>query len=481
MSIRSYLRNTLSRPIVRPWALSAPILVLIVCLPMLRPLRHPASASEDESLRLATVQSIATTGSLALHAPAPKTVDPARLIERDDRIYADQPPVMAVLLSGPAWVMRRFGITQEENAALVAYVLTVLGVTLPVAGAAGLLYRMGRLFELRRPWRAGLATAIVFASGLVSYAVVLNPHAPAAALVLCAAACLIHVSMTRQPRRAASWVLLSGICAAGAAALDPPAGILALLLLVAIAAMRFPLRWRFAAIVCYLVGAALPVGVHAAWSWPLKREIIPGWKLSPVIASVPSRTRSSDTPGSIDDGARLASQMFDGDEGLPPTSRWVIVGRYVQWLFDALFGAHGILSHFPVILVGLTGVGAVMHRHWPGFVKTLAAATLAGAVLIIAIYCVPLSDFAGAGGAMFASRWFIVFLPLLLFWSGAWLRRSHRPASWAMAALLLVFSIGVSLIGMTEPYPRNGFDHYTAGEVLHRLVEAPSSGELAGR
>jgi hypothetical protein len=47
--------------------------------------------------------------------------------------------------------------------------------------------------------------------------------------------------------------------------------------------------------------------------------------------------------------------------------------------------------------------------------------------------------------------------------------------------VLLIFSVGVSLVGMIEPYPRNGFDRYTAGEALHRLVEAPSSGELAGR
>src|SRR4029079_6701447 len=411
---------------------------------------------------------------------APKTVDPARLIEKNRRFYADQPPVMAVLLSGPARVMRRFGLTQEDNGALVTFVLTVLGVTLPVAGAAGLLYRMGRLFELPRPWRAGFAAAIVFGSGLASYAVVLNPHAPAAVLVLCAAACLIHVSMTRQPRRGASWMMWPGMCAAGAAALDPPAGILAVLLVFAIAAMRFPIRYRLAGVLVYLVGAALPVGLHAAWAWPLKHEVIPGWKASPIIASITSRGRASDSHPS-DGDARLASDTIDADDIIAPPSRWITVGRYVQWLFDAFCGAHCILSHFPVILVGLTGVGAVMHRHWPSFVKTLAAGTVVGAVLIVVIYCVPLSDFAGGGGAMFASRWFIVFLPLLLFWSGAWLRRTHSYPSWAMAAALLIFSIGVSLIGMTEPYPRDGFDHYTAKAALDRLVHANLSDALAGR
>lgn len=477
MSIRGYIRNTLPRPIVRPWALAAPILVLVICLPMLRPLRHPAEISEDEALRLATVQSIVHSGSLALNNRLPRPIDPARLIEKNGHVYADQPPVMAVLLSGPAWVMQRLHVVSEENSALLAYVLTVLGVTMPVAAAAGLLHRMGRLFELPRPWRAALATAIVFASGLISYAVVLNPHAPAAVLILCAAACLIHVSISKLPRRGVSWVLLSGICAAGAATLDPPGGIIALLLVFAIAAMRFPVHYRLAGIVLYLLGAALPVALHAAWAWPVKHEIVPGWKVSPVIASFASRGKS------VDDDARAAAapEIIADDEPVTPPSRWLTVGHYLQWLFDALFGAHGVLSHFPVILVGISGVAAVMHRHWPSFVKTLAAATALGAVFIIAVYCIPLSDFGGSGGAMFAARWFIVFLPLLLFWSGAWLRRTHSRASWATAALLLVFSIGVSLVGMIEPYPRNGFDRYTASEALHRLVEAPSSGELAGR
>src|SRR5918998_432817 len=104
---------------VRPWALSAPILVLVIALPLLRPLRYPVPQyriSDEEAARLATIQAI------------------------------------------------------------------VEHVTIPAACAAGLVYRMGRLFDLRRPWRAALAAAAVLATGLISYATVLNPHVPAATL-----------------------------------------------------------------------------------------------------------------------------------------------------------------------------------------------------------------------------------------------------------------------------------------------------------
>ena len=43
-------------------------------------------------------------------------------------------------------------------------------------------------------------------------------------------------------------------------------------------------------------------------------------------------------------------------------------------------GSHGILSHFPVLIIGAIGVGMVMHRHWQLSTKVLAAATLGWAI-----------------------------------------------------------------------------------------------------
>ena len=68
----------------------------------------------------------------------------------------------------------------------------------------------------------------------------------------------------------------------------------------------------------------------------------------------------------------------------------------------------------------LLGIFAVMHRHWPMTTKILAAATgFAACGTLIACCFVTRSG----AGSMFAAQWFVVFLPFLLFWSGAWLRR----------------------------------------------------------
>src|SRR6476659_7084364 len=85
---------------VRPWALSAPVLVLLVALPLLRPLRYPSpfQMCDDEKARLATVQAIVEHGTLSIDATDFTTTQAK--VEVRDRWYADQPPTMAALLSG---------------------------------------------------------------------------------------------------------------------------------------------------------------------------------------------------------------------------------------------------------------------------------------------------------------------------------------------------------------------------------------------
>ena len=142
----NYLRSYRHKKLVRPWALSAPVLVLVIALPMLRPLRHPDPQliSDDEQARLATVQAIVERGSLDIDDTDFTTH--RKQIEYHGKSYSNQPPMMSAMLSGAYWAMHRRGLTFERDPATVAYLLTLLGVTIPAACAAGLVYRMGRLF-----------------------------------------------------------------------------------------------------------------------------------------------------------------------------------------------------------------------------------------------------------------------------------------------------------------------------------------------
>ena len=78
--------------------------------------------------------------------------------------------MMALLLSGPYWLMHHNGLSFVRDSSVAIFWLTLIGVTIPVSIAGGLVYRMSKTFELKRPLRALLAIGVVLGSGLISYA-----------------------------------------------------------------------------------------------------------------------------------------------------------------------------------------------------------------------------------------------------------------------------------------------------------------------
>jgi hypothetical protein len=378
--------------------------------------------------------------------------------------------MMAVLLAGPYWILGKFHLTLRSSPILAVYLLTLIGVTLPVAASGGLIYKMGRVFQLPRPLRCALAMVVVFSSGLISYAVVLNSHALAAVFVLGSAATLIHVANARKPRRNIWWLAAGGACAGLAMALDPPAAAFPIPFLLAIFTMRWPIVRRSAAAALFAAGVAPPLYLHLAFNYPITGD----WKPA-LLHSELTLTRTGSRAalagwGSV--GADLAPvppPTAAGDTDQTPVVGWAVLQRPALRLGGAIFGDQGLLSHFPIVLIGLLGVGAVLRRHWPGSAKALAMASLLGAAMIVIGYSLAPSD---PADAMFGNPWFVVFLPLIVFWGGNWLRSRHRAPAWAAAGLLLVFSAAVSVIGATDPLPRGGYDQYTALAAAHRLFAA---------
>ena len=471
MDVLNQFRRYLTQPHVRPWALSSPILVLLICLPLLRPLRHPDPRliSDDEQARLATVQSLVEHRTLAIERSASLPI--RGTFRKNGHVFAEQPPVFSLLLAGPYWVMQRFGLSFHTNPSLVAYLLTMLGATIPVAAAAGMIYRMGRMFELPRPRRAMLAAAVVLGSGLISYGVVLNALSPAAALLLASAGCIVYVAIAKHPRVTSGWLAVSGMCAALAATIDPACALFAILIAFAILGMRWRLPMRVGGLALYALGAAPPIILHAALMMPITGDVLPP-RFHPELTNT---NNANPVAAAVDDG-----DLDDAPASLG-TGWWAALGRNLARVSLAFFGEHGIFSHFPVVLFGILGVAAVMHRHWPMTTKALATATLVGAAAVIVVYCVITLS---GPGTMFGPQAFVVFLPLVMLWSGAWVRRSHHPGTWAIAGALLAFSVTVALIGATDPCPREGYDHYTVAQALSNLVKpeaTQSPAVLAGR
>src|SRR5688500_18133777 len=97
--LRNWLRQYRNGRHVRPWALSVPVVVLLIALPLLRPLRHPEpdTMSDDERARLATVQALVEHGTLAINDST--FVDTRFKVRRGGYWYSNQPPTLSVLLA----------------------------------------------------------------------------------------------------------------------------------------------------------------------------------------------------------------------------------------------------------------------------------------------------------------------------------------------------------------------------------------------
>ncbi|HSV13292.1 MAG TPA: hypothetical protein VLI90_03485, partial [Tepidisphaeraceae bacterium] len=266
------------------------------------------------------------------------------------------------------------------------------------------------------------------------------------------------------------------------AAIDPAAVVFTILFFSIILVMRWRWSLRIGGVLMYAIGVVPPVLLHVALSVPITGD----WRLGlahlptqPIrVASLPHLSNAP-TPAAV---VKRPADANDDEDFTPPpptwyTLAWVFLARF----FAAFLGSHGLLTHFPVLIIGVAGVFSVMHRHWPSSTKTLAIITMAGATIVILRYvCLPVDW----RWAMFAVRWYVIFLPLVLFWAGAWIRKSHHPAVWAIAGVLLVFSSTVAIIGATDPMPREGYDRYTAAAALRSMIRPPTSGDaamLAGR
>jgi hypothetical protein len=476
--LRALLRHR-PKNLVRPWALLAPTVVLLVTLPLLRPLRNPdpAAATDDERALLATAQSVGERGTLAIDESA--FADTRRKVEVPSappgrRWFADQPPTLGYALGGVYYLMTRTGLTFATDGPRAAYFLILFGSAIPAALAAGLVYRMGRLFELRRGRRALLAVATVLGTGLVSYATYLNPHAPAAALLIAAAACLVHLAIAQKRPVVPFWLFAAGLCAAAAAVTDPSAIPFVPLLLAVCFGFRWPYWRRAVAAVVFTLGAVGPIALHVGLTVGVTGDAFQGVGYRPTT-DAPGATDAHGSAGTDRPPGtarppgtdRLGPSADDPDE---PATGWRSAGELAASVLAALAGAHGLLSHFPILALGGAGVTMVMHRHWPRAAKVLAAGTLAGGAFLVIAYAAHRPPAVGWRDAMFAARWFVVFGPLTLFWAGAWLRRPHRRPAWVLAGATLAFSVAVGVVGaVAGPWPREGFARYTAAEALARL------------
>lgn len=431
-------------PVVRPWALAAPVIVLLLAAPLLRPLRAPGQATPRERVTLESVRAILHDGTLQLDPRRLSPADPVLVV--DGRTFSQDPPAYDAMLAGVGWGVERFGVRADTNPHLFAYLLTFFAVTLPTAVAGGLVYRTTRLFELTRPWRFGLTLACVLASGWFAYATALLPHATAAAGVVAAIASAGQFAQAKRPGRSVGWLAVGGLCAAAAGVIEP----LALWSLVAVAmtaiTAKTKTRWRVFGLILTLAGAAAPIALHLTLNTPVTGD----WR--------PPRWHVT--------GPAFVPDVIPDEYDAAP-SGWAGLGLGVSRLLTLTVGEHGLLSHFPVLLLGIVGAAMALRRHWTMQIKAMAGATLLALVAICVYKMIGRPDTIDDG---YAAPRLAVVAPVLMLWAGTWLRRQHGPAVWAVTGVALAVSVAATLVGAASPPPVDGYSDYTFAEAIERMV-----------
>jgi hypothetical protein len=442
-------------PVVRPWALAGPVLILMLAAPLLRPLISPGVSSARETGALVSVRTVLQHYTLAL--PPGERAGDYIFVRGDGQIFSKEPPAFIILLSCVAWCITAVGgVGINTNPHLFEYLLIYFSITVPTALACGLLYKMGRAFELKRAWRMMLALLCVLGTGWFSYAVVLLPHALATSLGVAAMASAFHVAFAKRPKLALGWLAGGGFCAALAAVIEP-ASLFLLPVLTLMTIFCLPVKWPWRGMGLLLVcsGAASPLALHMTLNSQMTGDYFPPrWHGTAVIN--PSAQQITTTRAYVAD-----------DMDTVPRSFWLRFGAGAERAMTLLVGRHGILSHFPVIFLGILGGGMVLTRHWPGVLKLLAGTAICVLVLLILYKSFTRLDDIDAN---FAAPRLLIVSPFLMLCGGAWIRRGHLPVVWTFAGIAAGISILISFIGATRPAPPGGYHHYTAAEVIEQSI-----------
>jgi hypothetical protein len=430
--------------------------VLALVLLALASFTASGPGSWADASRLATIQSLGESGTLA--------IDGSDYFWQGDRVrfgeryYSHQPPMLALLGALP-YAALHHGLGLEISDAATYRILTWLLVGLPVL--LGLFALAGTLRDrgLSPIWTAIALFAAFFATLLWPYAVVLNQHGAAAGWVLVAFRCL-------DRRRVGA----AGFLLALAATIDLTA-------VFALGAALWP-AWRVAGprgALALGLGALPPLAVHLWINRAVAGDFVPFglhgeafvYPLSPWVMA------------SLTGGAR---------EDLP--------GEQAFYLYHALIGDSGLFSHHPWLLLALLAglallvMGPRAAPTTPPTARDLTLATLTAAVAISAYYLISSRNF---GGSSFGMRWFTVFAPLLALPAGLWVlsreggpARTWRPAPALMTllALLLLWSTAASTLGAMNPWMKFHYDHGRSPAGAHAAArgERPhAAGALARR
>ncbi len=367
--------------------------------------------SWNESSRLAAIESVVERGTWRIDA-SPYGHETGDKLLLDGHYYSDKPPLFAAIAAIP-YVVLHYGLGAtlaingcQPGMLCVYYWLTVLMDGIPAALMAALFYQLGQQYTHSVGWALALTGLLYFGTIVWPYSLIFNHHLPAAAVLFVSFYLLVGI----KPRR--FHLLAAGLLAGTAVMFDLTSAFLAFALLV----MAWLDQRRD---VSFFVGGALIPGLATL----IFNYQITGGLLLPYFSG-----QGYEYPGSPFAGT-LAGQH-------PPENG-------LLYAFRSLVGDHGLLGYCPLLILALIGLIQVAKtRDHPLAIK--GALILLGIIGHIIFVLLRTDNF---GGDAYGNRFFIPFIPTLIFFTALMVpvRFAKPGGAWVavfggLAALVSVFS-----------------------------------------
>ncbi|HOW73646.1 MAG TPA: hypothetical protein PKY77_23855 [Phycisphaerae bacterium] len=306
--------------------------------------------------------------------------------------YSSKPPMLPTCLAGLVWVMEKASGGRIDFATtpwLVIRSTLILVQAIPFLIMVWLIRQ--HIFRLSEsPFvRAFCLAAAALGTYLTAWSVTLNNHVIAATTGMVA----VHAALRiwYDGRRQWYWFALAGFFSAFTAAIELPAGLLAVSVFLALLAKD----WR-RTLIAGLSAALIPATAALVTNYLATGSVIPAYTEKGISGGC------YDYPGSY----WLQPSGLDDLEGKESKSVYVM---------HMLIGHHGFFFLTPVLLLSLAGiVGQIIRPAAPR--RALAAFTLILTAIVTAVYAVQTSDY---GGTSEGFRWmfwvipfWLVFLPM---------------------------------------------------------------------
>ncbi len=375
--------------------------------------------------RLATAYSLVHHGTFTLNLPAPTAPNPfagatVDLVEIDGRRLSTKPPLLPLVLTGEYAVLHHLAGWDLRDAEQRPGIMRALAqsIALPTFALALLAFVL-LLRALAVPLHARLAAlvALGFGTQVAGFGPHFNNHVPATAFMLLGL--VLALAAWRTGGRGALFGF--GLCAALVFAIDLP-----LTIYPALVGLVLLVRWPAPALVWAGLGAAGPVLLQSGVLWWVTGSPLPVQLRPELYTFEASYWRNP-----------LGLDALNEPPGL--------------YFFHMTFGRFGMFMLYPVLLLALPGLWAVVRsgrRPWQAGTALIGVAS----AVLFAYYVLRTNNY---GGDAFGFRWGIGTMPMLLAVAAAGFARWRRPGWWLVAAALFAVSAYSTWTCLQAPWGAN--------------------------